>query len=139
VAGFVGTHLASRLLASHLYRLLGLLPLLLALATLALLLTGSVPVWAAICLLLWGGLNAAIPVGWSAWLARTLPDAQEAGGGLLVAAIQLAILLGGALGGVLLDHLSIQATFLAGVVLLLLGAALVGRGHRVMPAMCVAP
>jgi predicted MFS family arabinose efflux permease len=134
VAGFVGTHLASRLLARHLYRLLGLLPLLLALATLALLLTGSVPVWAAICLLLWGGLNAAIPVGWSAWLARTLPDAQEVGGGLLVAAIQLAILLGGALGGALLDHLSIHATFLGGAVLLLLGAALVGRGYRVMPA-----
>lgn len=134
VAGFAGTHLASRLLASHLYRMLGGLPLLLALATLALLLGGSVPLWAALSLLIWGGVNAAIPVSWSAWLAHSLPDAQEAGGGLLVAAIQLAILLGGALGGALLDHLSIHATFLGGMVLLLLGASLVGRGHRLMPA-----
>jgi len=48
---------------------------------------------------------------WSAWLAQGISDAPETGGGLIVAAIQLAIMLGGAFGGALLDHFSIAGTF----------------------------
>lgn len=134
MSGFAGTRGASAVLDKHLYRLLGWSPLALAVVTLLLLQVGPMLWPVAITLVLWGGLNSAIPVGWSAWLAHGISDKQEAGGGLLVAAIQLAILLGGALGGLLLDHVSIQATFLGGATLLLLAAVLVGRGHRLMPA-----
>ena len=47
----------------------------------------------------WGALNAAIPVCWSTWLAQEISDEPESGGGLMVAAIQLAIMLGGAAAG----------------------------------------
>jgi predicted MFS family arabinose efflux permease len=78
----------------------------------------------------WGALNAATPVGWFNWLAREVRDEPEAGGGLMVAAIQLAIMLGAGLGGLLLDHLSITATLLGSASLLAIAGSLVGNGQR---------
>jgi hypothetical protein len=40
---------------------------------------------------LWGFAFGLVPVGWSTWLATTVPDEAESAGGLLVASIQLAI------------------------------------------------
>ena len=71
-------------------------------------------------MLLWGAFNSAIPVSWSAWLTRSLRNDPEAGGGLMVGAVQLSIMLGGVFGGALLDRWSITATFVGGVVLLAL-------------------
>lgn len=51
----------------------------------------------------------------------------------MVAAIQLAIMLGGALGGVLLDHVSIAATFIGASVLLLAASLVAGNGARLRP------
>lgn len=51
----------------------------------------------------------------------------------MVAAIQLAIMLGGALGGVLLDHVSIAATFIGASVLLLAASLVAGNGARLQP------
>ncbi|MFB8828802.1 hypothetical protein ACE0DR_04315 [Azotobacter sp. CWF10] len=66
--------------------------------------------WAVAAMMVgWGALNAAIPVCWSTWLAREIDDEPESGGGLLVASIQLAIMMGGALGGQLLDHANASA------------------------------
>jgi predicted MFS family arabinose efflux permease len=81
----------------------------------------------------WGLLNAAIPVAWFNWLAQGISDEPESGGGLQVAAIQLAILLGATVGGVLLDHVSIAAMMTGGVVMLALAATVVGKGDRLRP------
>jgi predicted MFS family arabinose efflux permease len=81
----------------------------------------------------WGALNAAIPVVWFNWLAREVSDEPEGGGGLMVAAIQLAIMLGASFGGFLLDHFSRAATLIGGTALLLLGAVAVGNGNRLKP------
>lgn len=133
LAGFVGTYGASALLGRHLYRLLALLPLALAVTTLAFLWFGH-RLWpAALLLIVWGALNATIPVAWSTWLAQGIADEPDAGGGLMVAAIQLAIMLGAGLGGVLLDHLSLSATWLGGALMLLLAALVVGSGRRLRP------
>lgn len=134
VAGFIGTRTASTVLGKHLYRLLRWLPLALALVTLMLLETGSLLWPVAAALMAWGAVNSAIPVCWSAWVAHGLGDEPEAGGGLIVAAIQLAILLGGALGGALLDQLSIEATFIGSMILLVLASLIVGNGDRIKPA-----
>ncbi|MDV5140317.1 MFS transporter [Chimaeribacter arupi] len=131
-AGFAGTYIAGQLLArDHLLQLLRGLPVLLALATAGLLLMGHFVPGVAVMMILWGGINAAIPVCWSTWLSRALRDEPESGGGLMVACIQLAIMLGGALGGLLLDHFSITATFTGGMLLLVLSAVIVGRGGRI--------
>lgn len=134
MAGFIGTYGASLLLGRYIYRLLAGLPLALAVATLMLLIVGHRPWAAAIVLICWGTLNAAIPVAWSTWLAQNIADEPESGGGLMVAAIQLAIMLGAAWGGLLLDHISLTATWIGGTILLLLASLTVGNGRRLQPA-----
>lgn len=130
VAGFAGTYGATALLGRHLYALLRWLPLSLGAVTLGMLATGHV-LWAvAITMIAWGALNAAIPVAWSTWLSKGIKDEPESGGGLIVAAIQLSIMLGAALGGLLLDHMSIAATLFGGTVLLFLASLIVGNGDR---------
>lgn len=131
VAGFAGTYAATALVNDRLYTLLRCLPLMLAAVTLAMLATGHLKPAVAIAMICWGGLNAAIPVAWSTWLSKGISDDPESGGGLLVAAIQLSIMFGGGLGGLLLDHLSIAATFTGAVTLLLLGGWIVGNGTRI--------
>ncbi|WP_047197291.1 MFS transporter [Caldimonas brevitalea] len=134
VAGFAGTYAATAMVPRHLYRMLRGLPLALAAVTLLLLPTGHL-LWAVGCTMaVWGTLNSAIPVTWSNWLALGVSDEPEAGGGLMVAAIQLAIMLGAALGGFLLDHVSIAATFAGGTALLVLASLAVGNGRRLQGA-----
>lgn len=133
IAGFIGTRGATAALSKHLYGLLRWLPFVMALATIVLLEVGSMLWPVAIALVVWGAVNAAIAVSWSAWIAHGISDQPEAGGGLIIAAIQLAILLGGTLGGTLLDHLSIEATFVGSTILLVLASMIVGDGSRIMP------
>lgn len=132
-AGFVGTYAASALLNRHLYRLLKNLPLALGGVTIGMLLAGH-QLWAlALLMFAWGALNAAIPVSWFNWLTQGIRDEPEAGGGLMVAAIQLAIMLGAGFGGLLLDHFSIVATMVGGAALMAFGAMAVGTGRRLLP------
>ena len=63
----------------------------------------------------------ASPIWWS-WLARTLPDDAEAGGGLMVAVVQLSIAAGSTVGGLLFDGSGYRLTFFASAVLLVLAA-----------------
>ena len=63
-------------------------------------------------------LATAAPTGWWTWIARTLPDNAEAGGGLMVAVIQLSIALGSTAGGIVFDRLGWQSTFAMSSVLL---------------------
>ncbi|MEA9489174.1 MFS transporter [Xanthomonas campestris] len=133
LAGFAGTYAATALLPKRLFSLLTVVPVALGVATLAMLLTSHLLWGVAIAMIAWGTLNSALPVAWSTWLSRCIKDAPEAGGGLMVAAIQLAIMLGGALGGVLLDHVSIAATFIGASVLLLAASLVAGNGARLQP------
>ncbi|CAM7624279.1 MFS transporter [Lelliottia nimipressuralis] len=121
-AGFVGTLAVSIFLNVRLYQILIMIPLLMATVAGTLLLFGH-SIWAVTVLLsLWGLLATAAPTGWWTWIARALPEDAEAGGGLMVAVIQLSIALGSTAGGVVFDSLGWQSAFgLSG--LLLLGAA----------------
>jgi predicted MFS family arabinose efflux permease len=60
---------------------------------------------------LWGMAFGAVPVAWSTWLTRTIPDEAESAGGLLVAAVQLAIMIGAAGGGAIYDFKGATAVF----------------------------
>src|SRR5216117_135523 len=131
MAGFAGTYGASALLGRHLYRLMSGLPLALGAVTIGLLAVGHVFWPVALALIAWGTLNSAIPVAWSTWLAKGIRDEPESGGGLMVAAIRLSIMLGAAFGGLLLDHISVAATFIGGTVLLVLASLIVGNGKHV--------
>lgn len=132
-AGFIGTYGAGALLQKRLYSLLRSLPALLAAVTLALLAFRYDLTGVALMMIAWGALNSAIPVCWSTWLSKGISDEPESGGGLMVGAIQLSILSGGVLGGVLLDHISMAAPLVGGSLLLVLAALTVGNGDRLRP------
>jgi predicted MFS family arabinose efflux permease len=124
VAGFVGTALIGGLIKVSLYRTLAAIPLLMAVIGIALtLFGGSVPV-AFVLLGLWGLVATAAPVGWWSWLAQSLPDEAEAGGGLMVAVVQLSIALGSSLGGALFDGSGYRATFEFSAALLVVAAVM---------------
>jgi predicted MFS family arabinose efflux permease len=53
-----------------------------------------------------------------------MPNNAEAGGGLMVAVVQLAIALGSTVGGVLFDHRGFESTFVASAVMLMIAAVL---------------
>jgi predicted MFS family arabinose efflux permease len=118
LAGVVGTYCVSGLLQTRLFSILGSIPLVMAAIALLLIAFGSSSVVTAILLIAWGFFGTAAPVGWGTWLSRTMPDDAEAGGGLQVAAIQLAITMGASLGGVLFDSTGWWTTFAFAAVLL---------------------
>ncbi|VXB12382.1 Transcription regulatory protein OpdE [Massilia sp. 9I] len=124
VAGFVGTSVIGGFLKQGLYRVLVGIPLLMAGIAGGLIAFGaSLPV-TAVLLAAWGLVATAAPVGWWMWLSTTLPHEAEAGGGLMVAVIQLAIMLGATVGGFLFDLSGYRATFGASAGLLVLAALL---------------
>jgi predicted MFS family arabinose efflux permease len=124
VAGFAGTVLVDGLLKTGVYRILIVAPLIMGAIALALIAFGERPLAAFVLLGLWGLVATATPVGWWAWLAESLPKDAEAGGGLMVAAVQLFIALGSTIGGVLFDGIGYRATFVTSASLLLSAAVL---------------
>ena len=129
-ASLLGTSLAGPMLARNLRAELAATPLAMSLLAAGLVLAGNIPAFAAMCVALWGFFFAVLPVGWSTWLTRTVPDEAESGGGLLSAAIQLAITAGAALGGIAFNDEGAKATFLVSAVLLLLAAFVTALGLK---------
>ena len=70
---------------------------------------------------------------WSAVAGAEIPLNVSIDGGLLVGAIQLSIMLGGMLGGALLDHISMAATMIGAATLLVSASLVIGNGKRLMP------
>lgn len=124
LAGFVGTTIVGAFLKAGLYRTLIIIPVSMAAIALSLIPFGAWVGAVAVLLGLWGLLATAAPVGWWSWIAQVLPKDAEAGGGLMVAVIQLAIALGSTIGGVLFDGAGYQASFMASAAVLLLAAFL---------------
>ncbi|MFL6674951.1 MAG: MFS transporter [Massilia sp.] len=124
VAGFIGTTLIGGLLKNSLYRTVIVIPLIMAAIAVALIAFGSAVSVTAVLLGAWGLIATSAPVGWWTWLARTLPDDAEAGGGLMVAVVQLAIASGAGIGGILFDQHGYQATFGTSAAILVVAAIL---------------
>ncbi|MEB5748503.1 MFS transporter [Leclercia adecarboxylata] len=124
IAGFVGTLIIAAFLNARFYQALMAIPLLMATIAGMLILTGHSAWIVALLLGLWGLLATAAPTGWWTWLARTLPEDAEAGGGLMVAVIQLSIALGSTAGGMVFDNVGWQSTFGVSAILLLSAGAL---------------
>ena len=125
VAGFIGTTLIGRVLKRGFYPTLMAIPVLMAITALALIAFGSQVAIVTALLGLWGMISTAAPVGWWAWVPRTFPQNAEAGGGLMVAMVQLSIALGSTVGGLLFDHHGYQSTFLASAAMLIIATVLI--------------
>lgn len=125
VAGFIGTTLIARVLKRGFYPTLMAIPVLMAITAMALIAFGSQVAIVTALLGLWGLISTAAPVGWWAWVPRTFPQNAEAGGGLMVAMVQLSIALGSTVGGLLFDHHGYQSTFLASAAMLIIATVLI--------------
>ncbi|MHA0940117.1 MFS transporter [Enterobacter kobei] len=125
VAGFIGTTLIGRVLKRGFYPTLMAIPVLMAITALALIAFGSQVAIVTALLGLWGLISTAAPVGWWAWVPRTFPQNAEAGGGLMVAMVQLSIALGSTVGGLLFDHHGYQSTFMASAAMLIIATVLI--------------
>lgn len=124
VAGFIGTLEIGIFLKCGFYSTLIAIPFLMAVIAVALIVFGH-SIWIVAPLLgLWGLIATAAPTGWWTWIAKTLPEDAEAGGGLLVAVVQLSIAIGSTVGGLAFDHSGYQSTFTISSLLLLTAAAL---------------
>lgn len=129
-AGLAGTYVIGIALKNRLFSLLVVMPLVMAGLAAGLVATGHSPIVVSALLAAWGFIGTAAPVAWWTWVARALPDDAEAGGGLMVAVIQLAITLGATTGGMLFDRSGYKATFHASALLLVLSAMFVVLAAR---------
>lgn len=124
VANFVGTLLAGWLIERSLRVTLALMPALVGLAAFGMI---ALPIELPGLMLLvafWGLAFGGVPVAWSNWVARAVPDQAETAGGMVVASVQSSIATGAALGGLVFGTSGVQGVFItAGAVMLL--AALV--------------
>lgn len=122
VANVLGTFAFGALIEHRLRAVLVVAPLAITLASAALLAVGSSADATIMLLGVWGFAFGAIPVAWTTWVTRTVPDKTESAGGLQVAAIQVAITAGAALGGTLVDHRGPYAALLVSAAAMLFSA-----------------
>ena len=119
LANLVGTLAAGFLMERSLHLTLAIAPMLLGAAALALAaLHAGLPLTTCF-VVVWGVAYGCIPVGWSTWVARVVPDQTESGGGLIVAAVQLAITAGAAGGGAVFALTGVDGVFATAGVLAL--------------------
>ena len=130
VANFIGTSIAGHLLARNLRLTLALVPLLMGVLALTMVAFGELAILDAVLVSLWGFAFGLVPVGWSTWLAATVPDEAESAGGLLVASVQLAIGAGAAGGGAVFTLNGASGVFTGSGVLLMLAMVIVLVGVR---------
>ncbi|MBJ6135217.1 MFS transporter [Ochrobactrum sp. Q0168] len=131
-AGFIGTWAAGRFVKGNVASFLKLPAFVMGSATAGLLLFGFSVVATGLFMAIWGAMNTMFSVIWMTWMSQNADDMPEAAGSLMVAAIQTSILLGAIIGGLLLDGISIEATFIGSVVLAVLAIALIGNGQRLL-------
>ena len=125
VANIVGTSVSGALIRRSFRGSLALMPLLMAVLALGFVALGGVQSVAAVLVAGWGFAFGIVPVTWTTWVTRAVPDETESMGGLQVAAIQLAIALGAGVGGVLVDVSGPRGAFAGSGVILLLAAGTV--------------
>lgn len=132
-ANFVGTLLAGWLMQRSLRITLALMPALVGIAALALVLLPSSLAGQALLVAFWGMAFGGVPVAWSNWVARSVPDQAESAGGMVVASVQSSIAVGAAAGGAMFSFSGITGVFIAGGVLMLLATWLIAVRVRVQP------
>ncbi|WP_244889513.1 MFS transporter [Pedobacter antarcticus] len=131
VANFAGTLLAGRLLEHSLRGTLIFMPVLVGVVALILVLIPSSFASHALLIAIWGMAFGGVPVAWSAWVARAVPDQAESAGGMVVASVQGAIAAGAAAGGLLFSFTGIVGVFVAAGISMVLAGLLIALWVRV--------
>lgn len=122
--GLAGLYAIGFVVRRHLGVALVGMPGVLAVIALLLIAAGPFRGLTAALLIVWGVLSTPVPVAWNTWMTRIIPDDLEAGGGLQVALIQLAIAGGAAAGGALFDSVGWWSAFVLSAIMLVGSAVL---------------
>ncbi|MGV6985948.1 MFS transporter [Providencia hangzhouensis] len=125
ITGFIGTLLINRVLKIGFYQTLIAIPLLMASIAVSLIFFGYSSLTSIVLLSIWGFIATAAPVGWWSWIPRIFSNSAEAGGGLMVAVIQLSIACGASMGGIIFDLMGYESTFAVSALFLVVAAILV--------------
>ena len=134
IANFIGTHLAGSLIARSLRMTIALMPFVMGLATLGMVMINGALSPTIVLVAIWGAAFGGVPVAWSTWITRTVPDEAESGGGLLVAGFQTAIAGGALIGGLLYDFVGSLGVFGVGGIVLVVASLVVTMALRPAPA-----
>ncbi|MFT4067289.1 MFS transporter [Paraburkholderia sp.] len=125
--GFFSNALTSMVVSDHLKKSVAAMALLLLGAMSSMLLLEHSPIGETAGMLLWGIAFGALPLCFSVWIQRDTADMAEAGSAMFVSVIQVAIALGSAVGGTIVDRAGIHADFTLGLGLALLGMVTLQR------------
>ncbi len=130
-ANFVGTLLAGWLMERSLRATLVLMPATVGVAALFMIwlpvqMTGMI-----FLIVLWGLAFGGVPVAWSNWVARAVPDQAETAGGMVVASVQSSIAAGAAVGGLMFGFSGVAGVFLTAGGMMLLAALFIAVKVRV--------
>ncbi|TCV96778.1 MFS transporter [Biostraticola tofi] len=131
VANFAGTLLTGWLLERSPRGTMVLMPALVGVAALALVLLPASLTVQSLLVALWGLAFGGVPVAWSNWVARAVPDQAESAGGMVVASVQSSIAAGAAAGGLMFSFSGITGVYIAAGILMLLAALLIALRVRV--------
>lgn len=134
IANFIGTHLAGTLIARSLRMTIALMPFIMGLATLGMVMIDGALNPTIVLVAIWGMAFGGVPVAWSTWVTRMVPDEAESGGGLVVAGFQTAIASGAVIGGLMFDHVGALGLFSLGGIVLVISAVVVTAVLRPAPA-----
>ncbi|MBT2498026.1 MFS transporter [Agromyces sp. ISL-38] len=129
VASFIGNMFAGPLADRRLPVLVIAAPVAIGVGTIVLALAGSSVGLAAVTVFVWGVGFGAIPTMVQTWMAHVVPERLESAGGLVVAAFQLAITIGAAVGGLLVDSVGVQAALIGGGIAAVLGAGVLSSAR----------
>ncbi|SPB15658.1 MFS transporter [Caballeronia novacaledonica] len=121
LVGFFSNALMSMAVANHLKKSVAAMILLLLVAISSMLLLDHSIIGEAAGMLLWGVAFGALPLCFSVWIQRGTADLPEAGSAMFVSIIQVAIAVGSAIGGSIVDHAGVRADFTLGCGLAVLG------------------
>ncbi|GGQ35274.1 MFS transporter [Streptosporangium pseudovulgare] len=127
VAGICGNFIVGALVTTRLRQVMRGISVFLAVAMIALAVTGPGVLPAAVTLTVWGLGYGAVPVAFQTWILNAAPAAPEAASSLYVSAFNLSIALGALVGGLAVDTVSTVSVLWIGGVLAVLVLPLLGR------------
>jgi len=107
-----------------------LAPAVIAVAVVAtIVLSGSV-LGVGVAVFVWGFFFASWLIIVNTWVGHRMPDRLEAGGSLVVVGFQAAIMIAAGVGGILVDSIGVEPSYVLGAVALVAGAVLFGASNR---------
>ncbi|HHL2499675.1 TPA: MFS transporter [Yersinia enterocolitica] len=130
-ANFVGTLLSGWLMERSLRATLILMPTLVGIAAFGMIWLPVQGTGLMILVALWGLAFGGIPVAWSNWVARAIPDQVETAGGMVVASVQSSIAAGAALGGLVFGIGGVTGVFIIAGTVMLIAAIVITLWVRV--------